>query len=211
MFGIVNYTLFFTSCLILHLTPGSDTMYILGKSISSKSKAGIVSVLGISTGVLIHTVLAAFGLSIILAKSALAFNIVKSLGAAYLIYMGIKTLREKKSVLTVEDKNAGEALKKIYFQGVITNTLNPKVALFFLAFLPQFIDPANTYGAIPFLLLGLSFLVTSTLYGICLALCAGAAAGFISKKAGASNIMNKISGCIYIFLGLGLLKAKLKN
>lgn len=211
MFGIVNFILFFTSCLILHITPGSDTMYILGKSISSKTKAGIVSVLGISTGVLIHTILAAFGLSIILAKSALAFNIVKSLGAAYLIYMGIKTIREKKTLLTAEDKNAGEELKKIYLQGVVTNVLNPKVALFFLAFLPQFIDPANEYGAVPFLLLGLSFFITSTLYGIGLALCAGTAANFISKKAGAANILNKVSGCIYIFLGLGLLKAKLKS
>lgn len=211
MFGIVNYTVFFTSCLILHITPGSDTMYILGKSMSEDKKTGVASVLGISTGVLIHTVLAAFGLSIILAKSATAFNTVKYMGAAYLVYMGIKTIMNKKTLFMKNEAEEKEKIKKVYFQGVITNVLNPKVALFFLAFLPQFIDINNSYGVIPFLLLGLSFFITSSLYGIILALFASSAAGIITKKPGTSQIMTKISGCIYIFLGLSLLKAKLKN
>lgn len=211
MFGIVNYTVFFTSCLILHITPGSDTMYILGKSMSEDKKTGVASVLGISTGVLIHTVLAAFGLSIILAKSATAFNTVKYMGAAYLVYMGIKTIMNKKTLFMKNEAGEKEKIKQVYFQGVITNVLNPKVALFFLAFLPQFIDINNSYGVIPFLLLGLSFFITSSLYGIILALFASSAAGIITKKPGTSQIMTKISGCIYIFLGLSLLKAKLKN
>ena len=211
MFGIVNYTVFFTSCLILHITPGSDTMYILGKSMSEDKKTGVASVLGISTGVLIHTVLAAFGLSIILAKSATAFNTVKYMGAAYLVYMGIKTIMNKKTLFMKNEAGEKEKIKKVYFQGVITNVLNPKVALFFLAFLPQVIDINNSYGVIPFLLLGLSFFITSSLYGIILALFASSAAGIITKKPGTSQIMTKISGCIYIFLGLSLLKAKLKN
>ena len=211
MFGVVNYTVFFTSCLILHITPGSDTMYILGKSMSKDKKTGVISVLGISTGVLIHRILAALGISVILAKSATAFNIVKYMGAAYLVYMGIKTILDKKDLFIKDEKNEKEKLKEVYFQGVITNVLNPKVALFFLAFLPQFIDVNNKYGIIPFLLLGLSFFITSSLYGIVLALFASSAAGMIAEKSGASKVMGKVSGCIYIFLGLSLLKAKLKN
>lgn len=211
MFGVVNYTVFFTSCLILHITPGSDTMYILGKSMSKDKKTGVISVLGISTGVLIHTILAALGLSVILAKSATAFNIVKYMGAAYLVYMGIKTILDKKDLFIKDEKNEKEKLKEVYFQGVITNVLNPKVALFFLAFLPQFIDVNNKYGIIPFLLLGLSFFITSSLYGIVLALFASSAAGMIAEKSGASKVMGKVSGCIYIFLGLSLLRAKLKS
>ena len=178
---------------------------------SEDKKTGVASVLGISTGVLIHTVLAAFGLSIILAKSATAFNTVKYMGAAYLVYMGIKTIMNKKTLFMKNEAEEKEKIKKVYFQGVITNVLNPKVALFFLAFLPQFIDINNSYGVIPFLLLGLSFFITSSLYGIILALFASSAAGIITKKPGTSQIMTKISGCIYIFLGLSLLKAKLKN
>lgn len=208
MFGIVNFTVFVSSCIILHFAPGADTMYILGKTLSGGKKSGIISVFGISTGVLIHTILVAFGLSAVLSKSILAFNIIKTLGAVYLIYMGIKSIMDKSS-LEESRENKIENLKEIYFQGVITNILNPKVALFFLAFLPQFINENNQYGILPFILLGISFCITSSIYGIILAIFSGEVLKFFNKDSKFSSKMKKISGIIYILLGIGILRAKI--
>ena len=208
MFGIVNFTVFVSSCIILHFTPSADTMYILGKTLSGGKKSGIISVFGISTGVLIHTILVAFGLSAVLSKSILAFNIIKTLGAVYLIYMGIKSIMDKSS-LEESKENKIENLKEIYFQGVITNILNPKVALFFLAFLPQFINENNQYGILPFILLGISFCITSSIYGVILAIFSGEVLKFFNKDSKFSSKMKKVSGIIYILLGIGILRAKI--
>lgn len=211
MFGIVNFSVFIITGIILNLTPGADTMYILGNSMSNGKKAGIMSALGISTGCIVHTILAALGLSVILAKSALAFNIIKYLGAAYLVYLGIRSFMSKSSLLIHNDDNEKSSFKNIYFQGIITNVLNPKVALFFLAFLPQFINPNNTYGALPFLLLGCTFIITGTIWCIILAIFSSYLTGKISEKVGLANSLNKISGIIFVGLGLNLLRAKLSN
>lgn len=211
MFGIINYGVFIISVLALNLTPGADTMYILENSMSRGKKVGVMSALGINTGCIIHTILAALGLSAILAKSAYAFNIIKYLGASYLIYLGIRSLTSKSSMLMKKDNDKKDSLKKIYFQGIITNVLNPKVALFFLAFLPQFINPNNTYGAIPFLVLGFTFVIMGTMWSMTLAIFSSYITGNLSKKFGLANSLNKITGGIFIFLGLNLLRAKLGN
>lgn len=210
MFGIVNYGLFVISGIILNLTPGADTMYILGTSMAKGRRAGILSALGISTGCLFHTTLAAFGLSIILAKSALAFNIVKLLGAGYLVFLGIRSILSKSTSLT-ERKDGNEGGLRIYLQGVMTNVLNPKVALFFLAYIPQFINPGNLFGPLPFLLLGFTFFVTGTLWDTFLAAAASSLLIFLKRRAGSELLMNKISGVIFIGLGLNLLRAKITN
>jgi len=210
LFGIVNYGLFVISGIILNLTPGADTMYILGTSMSKGRRAGILSALGISTGCLFHTTLAALGLSIILAKSALAFNIVKFLGAGYLIYLGIRSILSKSSSLT-ERKDGNESGIRIYLQGVMTNVLNPKVALFFLAYIPQFINPGNSFGPLPFLLLGFTFFVTGTLWDTFLAVAASFLLTFLKKKTRSALLMNKISGVIFVGLGINLLRAKMSN
>lgn len=211
MFGIENYSIFIMSAILLNLTPGSDTMYILGSSLSNDKKAGILSALGISAGCVVHTFMAALGLSIVLSKSALAFDIVKYLGAGYLIYLGIRSLISKSSLLIQNNKNEKNSSLKIFFQGVMTNVLNPKVALFFLAFMPQFINPNNQYGALPFLLLGLTFVTTGTIWCVLLSIFSSYFAGKLSKKLGASTLLNKISGVVFIALGLNLLRAKLAN
>ncbi|KAJ51271.1 threonine/homoserine/homoserine lactone efflux protein [Clostridium tetanomorphum] len=208
MFGIINYSVFIISGIVLNLTPGADTIYILGNSISNGKKVGIMSALGISTGCIVHTIMAALGLSVILAKSAMAFNIIKYLGAAYLIYLGIRFLISKSSLVVQKDSNSS-SLIKIYFQGVITNVLNPKVALFFLAFLPQFIHPNNSYGVIPFLILGFTFITTATLWSIVLVIFSSYIAGRLSEKMGLATSLNKITGAVFIALGLNLLRAKL--
>ena len=209
MFGIINYGVFIISAILLNLTPGNDTMYILGRSISNGRKAGILSAFGISLGCIIHTILASLGLSVIFARSALAFDIVRYLGAAYFIYLGIRSLMTKSK--DAQPKNDGASLNsyRIFFQGTLTNVLNPKVALFFLAFLPQFIDLNNPYGMLPFLLLGFTFVFTGTIWCVALAIFAARLVERFNKKLVTSKMLNRISGIIYIGLGINLLRANL--
>ncbi len=204
MLGIENFSLFLLSGIILNITPGADTMYILGRSISQGKRAGIMSVLGISSGALVHTLLASFGLSIILAKSIVAFNIVKYAGAAYLIYLGIKTLLSR-NILNL-DKAQTESMMKIYLQGMLTNLLNPKVALFFIAFLPQFVIPNNYYGPLSFLILGFTFITTGTLWCMLLALCSASVTNKLRGNTKIFGIMNKLAGILFIGLGLKLVR-----
>ena len=150
MFGIENYLGFTKAAILLNITPGSDTMYIITRSVSQGQKAGFYSVLGITSGALIHTLLAALGLSVLLANSPIAFMIVKYIGASYLCYLGFKMLTSKQAPLitnNVQDHKNIATMKpfnywQIYKLGVLTNTFNPKVALFFVAFFPQFIEPS---------------------------------------------------------------------
>jgi len=208
MFGIENYFGFLIAGIVLNLTPGADTMYILTRSIAQGKKAGYYSVYGIVTGGLIHTIFASFGLSIILAKSALAFTIVKYCGVAYLIYLGIRMLMDKSNSFESNKTIEKLDLIKIYKQGVLTNVLNPKVALFFLAFLPQFINPDFAQGAIPFLILGLTFMITGTIWCLFLAYSSSLITGAMRKNNKIGKIMQKLSGLIFIGLGLKLLTNK---
>ncbi len=202
MFGTQNLSVFFVAAISLNLLPGANTLYIISRSIDQGKKAGIVSVLGISTGSLLHTTTAAFGLSAILATSAMAFTIVKWIGAVYLIYLGIQMFISDNSSedvsVTIEDKS----LWKIYYQGILTNILNPKVALFFLAFLPQFVAPDSSHKVFSFLFLGCLFIITSTLWSLFLALLSAKASLVVRSKNRLINITRKISG--FIFVGLGI-------
>jgi threonine/homoserine/homoserine lactone efflux protein len=153
MFGIHNYWLFIVSGLLLNITPGQDTLYIVGRSISQGRRAGVLSVLGISTGCLVHTLAAAFGLSAVLAASSEAFMAVKFIGAAYLVYLGFQMILSRAS--PPRQLTTGQPARgwMIYRQGILTNVLNPKVALFFLAFLPQFIESGSNTKVLAFLIL----------------------------------------------------------
>src|SRR5262245_41710280 len=160
MNSIIHFETFLIAGIVLNLTPGNDTIFILTKSIAQGRKAGIMSVLGIATGSLVHTTLAALGISIIIAQSVLVFNIVKYAGAAYLLYLGYKMITERsKFDNTISVENNKPNLLKIYRDAVLTNVLNPKVAMFFIAFLPQFINPEYKNSILPFMLLGLTFTI----------------------------------------------------
>lgn len=204
MFGIVHYEIFLTAGFILNITPGSDTIYVLSRSISQGHKAGIYSVLGSSTGCVIHTLFAALGLSVILSQSAMTFMIVKTIGALYLCYLGITTLLAKNNSLVSIDDNV-KSDKDNFLQGLITNVLNPKVALFFISFLPQFIDPQNIYGIIPFLLLGVTFITTGALWLLILVYFSSGVTAFLRQNNKAANLLNKTCGSIYLLLGAKLL------
>ena len=216
MFGIENYLGFILAAILLNLTPGTDSMYIITRSVSQGNKAGFYSVLGIVTGILVHTVLAALGLSIILANSPLAFMIVKYIGASYLCYLGFKMLTSKsKSTLSGGLPNSANTLQaesldyaRIYKQGVLTNVFNPKVALFFLAFFPQFIDPSYAHSALSFLILGLSFAITGFVWCLCLALLASKFSANLRKNPSIEVFLNRISGVVFIGLGIKLLTEK---
>nr|WP_241878079.1 LysE family translocator [Psychrobacter sp. PraFG1]UNK04502.1 LysE family translocator [Psychrobacter sp. PraFG1] len=142
MFGIENYWGFLAAGLLLNLTPGADSLYIIMRSISQGSKAGVFSALGITSGILVHTLLAALGLSVLLSRHPMAFNMVKYIGALYLCYLGIRLLWPKKRAQVAEQlaedipSRSRDSVNgwQIYKQGVLTNVFNPKVALFFLAF-----------------------------------------------------------------------------
>jgi len=205
MFGIEHYWLFLLSGVILNITPGADTMYILTRSIAQGKNAGIVSVLGISTGGLIWTLLTACGLALILISSHTAFNIVKYAGALYLTCLGISMFLKRKTNLTYPNHSRENTnLPVIYFQGVLTNLLNPKVALFFLSFLPQFINAEQANGPIPFLVLGGTFFTTGTIWCLLLACAASYFTNSIRKNPNISKILRIISGLIFIGLGLNL-------
>ena len=145
------------------------------------------------------------GLSAILASSEVAFNIMKILGAVYLVYMGIKTILSKETMFRVGTENA-QNLSAVFRQGVLTNALNPKVALFFLALLPQFVVPDNPYGPIPFLILGLTFFTTSIIWCLLLAYVGSFVSGFLNRNEKVSKFANKFAGVIYILLGLNILR-----
>lgn len=203
MTGIINYETFLLTGFLLNVTPGNDTIFILSRSMAQGKKAGIMSVLGIATGSLIHTTLAAFGLSIIIAKSLLVFNIIKYAGAAYLFYVGYKMLTDKSQLNTdtLVSQNLIN-LKKIYREGVLTNVLNPKVALFFISFLPQFIDPHATNTIIPFIKLGVTFTITGTIWCLILANCASLIFLKLKQNKRLSNYVNKTCGGVLIALGI---------
>lgn len=210
MLGIINYKLFIISSILLNLTPGADTIYILGKGISRGKKAAIISALGISAGCMVHTVLAAFGLSVILSKSIIAFNIVKAVGAFYLIYLGIKSMKTKDFSLKEEDKE-NISSGKIFREGILTNVLNPKVALFFLSFMPQFISSNNSFGAIPFIVLGSTFVFTGTIWCLILAISSSLMTKKLKEKPSFSKILNRVTGIVFVGLGVKLLTSKAHN
>ncbi|WP_141736102.1 LysE family translocator [Oligoflexus tunisiensis] len=204
MFGIHDYSLFIVTSILLNLTPGPDTMYILGRSLAQGPRSGVASALGISTGCLVHTIAAALGLSAVLMTSSSAFFVIKMLGAAYLIFLGIQMLRSP-SVLP-ETRVAEDSLNyfKIFRQGVVTNVLNPKVALFFLALLPQFVSKDSPHPALALLTLGLTFIFTGTVWCLCLAFFAGFLSDRIRRSSRLSRWITSLAGLTFLGLGLKL-------
>lgn len=204
MFGIHDFVLFVTTGILLNLTPGPDTVYILGRSIAHGRRAGIASALGISVGSLFHTCAAALGLSAFLATSAWAFTAVKLAGAAYLIFLGVRALLERNRDLAIPAHFKRNDAAAAFRQGILTNILNPKVALFFLAFLPQFIDSATPSKTIAFLILGLTFVTTGTIWCLILAWFSSAFSVRLRESPTVATLLNRIVGSLFIFLGLRL-------
>jgi threonine/homoserine/homoserine lactone efflux protein len=208
MFGIHDLALFLTAGILLNLTPGPDTLYILGRSIAQGRGAGIASVLGISAGGLVHTVAAALGLSAILAASAAAFVVVKLAGAAYLVYLGVRMLTARPQSAAVPSKFSSSGFGVVFRQGLLTNVLNPKVALFFLAFMPQFIAVDSTAKVAAFLTLGACFITTGAIWGLALAWFASTLSARIRGGAGVGAGIRRTVGAVFVLLGVRLALTK---
>ncbi|MFB6364172.1 LysE family translocator [Paenibacillus elgii] len=211
MFGIHHYFLFVIAGILLIMTPGSDTMYIIARSVAQGRRAGIWSTMGIAAGTLIHTLLAALGLSFLLAKSLLLFTVIKMIGVAYLIYLGITMILSKTSAVA-PDSGSLEPMstRKIFVQGMITNVTNPKVALFFIAFLPQFVDN-QAHSPVPFMILGATFIFTGMLWSSLLSYLAAFATGKLRKNPKIGLWLNRITGGVFILMGANLFRAKISN
>jgi threonine/homoserine/homoserine lactone efflux protein len=199
--GIINFTTFLITSFLFIISPGIDTIFILNKSIAQGKKWGLYSTLGITTGVLVHTTFAAFGLSLILAQSAMAFNVVKYLGAVYLIYLGVTKLFAKEGIIKEKESKQPASVKKTYLSAVLTNVLNPKVAIFFLAFFPQFIQPAFLHSALPFIVLGVSYAILGLLWFVILTIFAGSFSHKLQEKPSIGAWLNKFSGVVFILMG----------
>ncbi len=193
--------LFVTGAAILLVIPGPAVTYVVSRSIGHGRAAGLVSVMGIVTGTLCHVVAAALGISALLASSAVAFQFVKYVGAAYLIYLGIKTLQRNDEQFAEAD-TAETKLIRLYGQGLLVNLLNPKTALFFLAFLPQFVDPARGHVTLQILQLGVLFALMGWCSDSVYAVIAGIVAGRIRGSLRLRRAQRNISGGGLIALGL---------
>jgi threonine/homoserine/homoserine lactone efflux protein len=202
--GIEHLWLFIITGLLLNMVPGPDTFYILARTIAQGRHAGILSALGISAGCFVHTIAAAAGLSAILVTSATAFTVVKLCGAAYLIYLGIRMFLEssrKQGAETVVTEAPG---RTIFAQAILTNVLNPKVAVFFLAFLPQFVSHTTQQTFVPFLFLGLVFIVNGTIYCMLLVLFASALSRKFRANQRMATFLKRATGGLFVGLGLKL-------
>ena len=204
MFGIHGFGLFLVAGILLNLTPGPDTLYILGRTLAQGREAGVASAFGISLGSIFHTCAAALGLSAILATSAQAFAAIKLLGGAYLIFLGVRMLLDRHRELALQSNFRRRTTLASFRQGILTNVLNPKVALFFLAFLPQFIDPASKMKIAAFITLGLTFVTTGTIWCLILAWFASNFTERFRSNEAIAQWLNRTAGALFVFLGLRL-------
>ena len=189
--------------LLLNITPGPDVLYIVGRSIGQGRVAGLVSVLGIATGSLFHVASAALGLSALMLALPLAYDGVRYAGAAYLVWLGLRAIGSRSSPLHVQQVEP-ERLGRVFRQGVLTNMLNPKVALFFLAFLPQFTNPANGPVSLQVALLGLIFIGNGTIVCLAYALAASWLGEWLQTRYGVATWLNRAMGGLFIGLGVRL-------
>ncbi len=196
--------LFVAAGLLLNLTPGPDMLFVAGSSVAQGRRAGVMGALGVGAGCVLHMVLAAAGLSALLAASALAFEIVKWAGAAYLVWIGIGMLRRGGDAAVVRPVETDP--RRVFWQGALTNALNPKVALFFLAFLPQFITPDAPGQPLAFLALGALFNVGGTAVNIVVALLAGALRDTLARSDGGAGAawFRRAAGALFVGLGIKL-------
>lgn len=203
MFDSTQFGLFILASWALIIAPGPDMLYVITRGIAHGPKAGLLSATGVICGILVHTLAAALGLALILQASTAAFLIVKFAGVIYLLYLGIKSLRDK-STFELQGHTATVSSHKLFWQGVLSNVLNPKVAIFFLAFLPQFVDKTSSNIGLQMVMLGLTF----ALFGLCFLAIVGYFAGaigtWLTRRPQYTNILRWLTGGVLIGLGVRL-------
>ena len=203
MIDSTRFGLFILASWALIIAPGPDMLYVITRGIAHGPRAGILSAAGVVCGILVHTTTTALGLALLLQASTAAFLIVKLAGAFYLVYLGIKSLRDK-STFELRGHTTTVSSYKLFWQGVLSNVLNPKVAIFFLAFLPQFVDKTSSNIALQMVTLGLTF----ALFGLCFLLLvgyfAGAIGAWLTRRPQYTNFLRWLTGAVLIGLGVRL-------
>lgn len=203
MDGLINFSLFLVSSIVIIIAPGPDFIYVTTRGISEGNKAGILSALGISVGLLVHTLFAAFGLSAIIQTSQFAYLAIKYIGAAYLIFIGIKVILSK-SQLNETKAKIGNKKNNVFQQGVITNVFNPKAIVTFMAFLPQFVDVNIANPIWQFLSLGFILSIMAVVWFSLIGYFAGFIGAVVKKSKIFQECIKYISGSVMILLGLRL-------
>jgi threonine/homoserine/homoserine lactone efflux protein len=200
--GAANLGLFVSAAMALLIVPGPAVLYIVGRSIEQGRLAGFVSILGIHVATLVHVAAATIGLSALLASSALAFSIVKYAGAAYLIWLGCRKLFGRPESAQEAERIVAHSHRRLLRDGFVVNLLNPKTALFFLAFLPQFVDVGRGHVTMQIAVLGLVFTLLGLFSDGCYALAAGTAGGWLRRSRTYLSVERYVSGVLFIGLGL---------
>ena len=205
-----TYLLFVLASILLCIAPGPDMIFILTRTLAQGRKAGTLAAVGVNMGAYVHLIAAVLGLSAILATSAFAFSIIKWLGAAYLVFIGIQVLVSKQSIVLTN----GQGLRKqssfkILWQGFLSDVLNPKVAIFFLAFLPQFVNPQGAYPTLQIVFLGITTNVVAIMVNLTLVYFSGALTVRLRSNQKIANWLNKTMGVVFISLGFKLAGEKL--
>ena len=201
MFDMTSLAIFVTAVLALLLVPGPAVIYVVARSLEQGRTAGFVSTFGIAAASVVHVGFAAFGLSALLMQSAVAFSVVKYLGAAYLVYLGVRTLISKTEASSVQEVQALRH-SQIFSQGFVVNLLNPKTALFFLAFLPQFVDPTRASVMLQIVTLGMIFTGIAVVTDSMFAFAAGTARQLLAGNERAARVQKYLAGTTYIVLGV---------
>ncbi len=200
--------LFFLAACIANASPGPSMLYVMSRSFGQGKSAGISSAFGLTTGLILHVVAASFGLSAIFLYSPATYMVVKFLGAIYLVYIGIQTLRAGKAFLHSSTKTSSQSTQKIYYQGIVTELLNPKTALFFIAFLPQFTDPLRGSMPCQVFILGIIFVIVGFSRDIVIAIASHTVSNLFQKDPRIESIQRWLSGSVLIGLGAGLALSK---
>ena len=204
-YSTVHWMTFFTAAVLLNISPGPDIAFILGRTLASGRRHGLAAMLGIWTGAALHVAMAAFGLSALLVTSAVAFSIVKWVGAIYLVWLGVTMLLSKGDTFITRDEGSGSTLRSVYWQGVLVSTLNPKVAVFFLAFLPQFVvDGAGPAASAQLVLHGCLVVVVAAFIEPPLIAVGSRLGSFLRTNRRVGRWMDRGLGTLFVALGARL-------
>jgi threonine/homoserine/homoserine lactone efflux protein len=199
-----NIVLFVVASLAVIVAPGPDNIYVLTRGVAQGREVALASAWGMCSGLLFHTTFVALGLSVVLARSAVAFSVVKYAGAIYLIYLGISALLSKEGFVPSAGEESAVQLRRFFLKGLTMNLLNPKVAVFFLAFLPQFANPGTSGMALRLVVLGLVFALLSVVVFSAIALFSGVLGDRLSSNPRYATALQWLTGCVLVGLGLRL-------
>lgn len=204
MIELSNLYMFIAASFLLCLAPGPDNIYVLTQGMTKSKKAAIITTLGLTTGLIIHTSAAAFGISVIFQTSELAFNIVKFVGAGYLLYIAYQAFKYRNEPLDLSTQNSSAQLKKLYVKGFIMNILNPKVSIFFLAFLPQFVTTSNGNIPLQMIILGLVFMLMTIVVFSSIGVAGNLLSAKLLEKPSIVKYMNILTSFVLVSLGIKL-------